>query len=173
VSGDGDALPSVHPAVNGALIPRSESARTLGPGLQTDVERWSTWQSPVLSAKRLDAGSLRKGSQFLWTTPAAATPTTPDTTLAITSTVQQLKRDSCIRWSGPAVGEGLRIDEGTHVWTFTQVKGGVRVRTEETWTGDQPEADVPTATAILGAGLEQWLTELKTAAEARGGRPCK
>ncbi|MFE9724216.1 SRPBCC family protein [Streptomyces sp. NPDC005794] len=139
--------------------------------LQTHVERWPSWQAPVLSAKRLDPGPLRKGSQFLWTTPAPATPTTPDTTLNITSTVRQLDRDSCIRWSGPAVGDGLRIDEGVHVWTFAEVTGGVRVQTEETWTGAQVEADVPTATAVLGAGLDQWLRELKATAEAHDGRP--
>ncbi|MFS7876065.1 SRPBCC family protein [Streptomyces asiaticus] len=134
--------------------------------LQTDVERWPTWQPPVLTTKRLDPGPLRKGSRFRWTTPAPATPTTPATTLTITSTVHQLKRDSCIRWSGPAIGEGLRIDEGVHVWTFTKVRGGVRVHTEETWTGDQVEADVPTATEALGQGLEAWLSDLKTTAEA-------
>ncbi|MFJ8937209.1 SRPBCC family protein [Streptomyces sp. NPDC102365] len=134
--------------------------------LQTDVEGWPSWQTPVLSAKRLDHGPLRAGSQFRWTTPAPATPTTPETTLNITSTVRALDRNSCIRWTGPAVGEGLRIDEGVHVWKFTEVKGGVRVRTEETWTGAQVEADVPLATSMLGAGLEQWLRELKTTAEA-------
>ncbi|TMR25239.1 hypothetical protein ETD85_45495, partial [Nonomuraea zeae] len=94
-------------------------------------------------------------------------PTTPATTLEITSTVKQLKRDACILWSGPAIGDGLRIDRGVHLWTFTKVKGGVHVHTEETWTGAQVEADVPTATAALGAGLEAWLRDLKAAAEAR------
>ncbi|MFI0779226.1 SRPBCC family protein [Streptomyces sp. NPDC021212] len=135
--------------------------------LQTDVERWPAWQPPVLTMKRLDPGPLRKGSRFRWTTPAPATPTTPGTTLNITSTVRQLQRGSCILWKGPAIGEGLRIDEGVHLWTFTKVKGGVRVHTEETWTGAQVEADVPTATEALGAGLEQWLRDLKAAAEAR------
>ncbi|RBQ20862.1 hypothetical protein DP939_07275 [Spongiactinospora rosea] len=139
--------------------------------LQTDVERWPVWQPPVLSAKRLDPGPLRAGSRFRWTTPAPATATTPATTLHITSTVRRLKRDACILWSGPAVGEGVRIDQGVHVWTFTQVKGGVRVRTEETWTGGQVEADVPTATKILGMGLEAWLHDLKTTAEAHTAAP--
>ncbi|MEU6800110.1 SRPBCC family protein [Streptomyces neyagawaensis] len=135
--------------------------------LQTDVERWPSWQPPVLSAQRLDHGPLRKGSSFRWTTPAPATPTTPATTLDITSTVRQLQRGACVLWSGPAVGAGLRIDEGVHLWTFEKVEGGVRVRTEETWTGAQVEADVPTATAALGAGLEAWLRDLKAAAEGR------
>ncbi|WP_199485949.1 hypothetical protein [Micromonospora haikouensis] len=79
-------------------------------------------------AKRLDRGALRAGSQFRWTTPVPETPNTPAATLSITSTVHQLKDNTCIRWSGPAVGEGLRIDMGIHVWNFTPVKGGVLVR---------------------------------------------
>lgn len=137
--------------------------------LQTDVERWPDWQRPVLSMERLDPGPLRKGSRFRWTTPAPPTPTTPATTLTITSTVRQLRHGGCILWSGPAIGEGVRIDEGVHLWTFTRVRGGVRVHTEETWTGDQVEADVPRATEILGQGLRAWLDDLKAAAEARAG----
>ncbi|MGX1368617.1 putative membrane protein [Streptomyces canus] len=135
--------------------------------LQTDVERWPSWQPPVLTAERLDPGRLRKGSRFRWTTPAPATPSTPATTLDITSTVRALRSHDCVLWRGPAVGEGLRIDEGVHLWTFTKVRGGVRVHTEETWTGSQVEADVPTATAALGWGLEAWLRDLKAAAEDR------
>ncbi len=131
---------------------------------QTDVERWPSWQAPVTSSKRLDPGS-----RFRWTTPAPPTPTTPVTTLTITSSVQQLQRDKCIRWTGPAIGEGLSIDDGVHVWNFTPVRGGVLVRTEETWTGDQVEADVPTATYYLGEGLKAWMKDLKAAAEAS---PC-
>ncbi|MFJ4842054.1 SRPBCC family protein [Streptomyces sp. NPDC088746] len=134
---------------------------------QTDVEQWPSWQDAVLTSERLDSGPLRAGSSFRWTTPVPATPSTPATTLEITSTVQQLQRDRCVRWTGPADGEGIHIDEGTHVWTFTAVKGGVLVRTEETWTGEQAEADVPTSTEALGAGLEIWLKDLKAAAEAR------
>ncbi|MGC4939775.1 SRPBCC family protein [Kribbella sp. DT2] len=136
--------------------------------LQTKVERWSAWQAPVTSIRRLDHRPLRKGSQFRWTTPAPATPSTPATTLSITSTVQQLRHQSCLRWTGPAVGEGLRIDNGTHVWNFTKVRDGVLVRTEETWTGAQVEADPALATQMLGYGLEAWLADLKKAAESRG-----
>ncbi|MEV1026899.1 SRPBCC family protein [Streptomyces sp. NPDC050264] len=136
---------------------------------QTDVERWPSWQDAVLSSERLDSGPLRPGSAFRWTTPVPATPATPATTLTVTSTVQQLRRDDCVRWTGPATGEGIHIDEGTHVWTFTKVKGGTLVRTEETWTGDQAEADVDLSTQALGAGLEIWLKDLKAAAETRTG----
>nr|WP_221381606.1 SRPBCC family protein [Actinoplanes polyasparticus] len=133
-------------------------------GLQTDVERWPTWHAPVITNERLDRGPLRSGSQFRWTTPA------PGTTFTITSTVAQLRNRSCIRWSGPAVGEGLGIEQGIHVWSFTRTKDGVRVQTEETWTGDQVEADVEFATEALSAGLDQWLSDLKTTAEATAAK---
>lgn len=133
---------------------------------QTDVERWPSWQAPVKTMRRLDHGPFRKGAVFRWTTPAPATATTPATTLVITSTVRQLKHDTCIRWTGPAVGDGIRIN-GVHVWNFTKVDGGVLVRTEETHTGAQVDANVPVATEFLAAGLKAWLHDLKTTAEAR------
>ncbi|MFD4589379.1 SRPBCC family protein [Streptomyces rubiginosohelvolus] len=134
--------------------------------LQTDVERWPSWQTHVTSMDRLDHGPFRPGAAFRWTTPVPPNPATPATSLDITSTVRQVERGSCIRWTGPAVGEGLHID-GVHVWSFQKVRGGVLVRTEETHTGEQVEANVPYATEILKQGLEAWLGELKAAAEAR------
>jgi uncharacterized membrane protein len=135
--------------------------------LHTDVEGWPAWQSAVTGAKRLDPGPLRPGSRFRWTTPAPPTPTTPATTLVVTSTVQQVKPGQCVRWTGPAIGDGLRIDRGVHVWTFTPVRGGLLVRTEESWTGAQIEADPATAIQYLAPGLDAWLATLKATAEAR------
>lgn len=137
--------------------------------LQTDVAAWPAWQPPVTTSVRLDHGALRPGSAFRWTTPVPANPVTPATTLTITSTVQQLKHGSCIRWTGPAVGGGILID-GVHVWTFTKVPDGVLVTTEETHTGPQVDAAVPMATELLSSGLEAWLSELKATAEARARR---
>lgn len=141
--------------------------------LQTDVERWPSWQAPVESVRRLDGGAFRTGSAFRWTTPVPPNPATPATSLEITSTVEQLDRDSCIRWTGPAVGEGLHID-GVHVWNFSRTKDGVRVTTEETHTGPQVDANVPMATELLRQGLETWLRDLKATAEAlaHDDRPC-
>lgn len=133
--------------------------------IQTDVERWPSWQKPVLSSKRLDQGPLRPGSSFRWTTPIRETALNPATTLVVTSTVRQLRHQKCVRWDGPAIGEGLTIDEGVHVWTFTEAGGRVLVRTEETWRGQQVEQDVGFSTTALGAGLETWLADLKTVAE--------
>ncbi|MGW4248934.1 hypothetical protein, partial [Nocardia sp. NPDC004722] len=99
------------------------------------------------------------------TTPDPASASTPATTLGITSTIQQVVDHQCLRWTGPAVGDGLTIEGGTHVWTFTPVDGGVLVRTEENWRGAQVEADISTSTGFLGMGLEAWLTDLRQAAE--------
>lgn len=134
--------------------------------VQTDVARWPSWQGAVKTAARLDHGPLRAGSAFRWTTPVPPNPATPATSLDITSTVKQIKHASCIRWTGPAIGEGLHID-GVHVWNFTKIKGGVLVRTEETHTGPQVDANVPAATGILRAGLDAWLKDLTNVAEAR------
>ncbi len=133
---------------------------------QTDVASWPQWQQAVLTNERLDTGPLRPGSRFRWTSPVPATPLSPATTLQITSTVAQVQPQHCIRWTGPAEGPGLRIDEGVHVWTFTEVPGGTRVVTEETHSGAQIEQDVPLATQFLGVGLEAWLDALKARAEA-------
>ncbi|MFI8455524.1 SRPBCC family protein [Kitasatospora sp. NPDC085464] len=133
--------------------------------LQTDVARWPAWQATVATAERLDHGPLRPGSAFRWTTPLPPNPATTATSLDITSTVRQLRPGSCIRWTGPADAAGLHID-GVHVWNFAEVDGGVLVRTEETHTGPQVDANAPAATALLRQGLEGWLHDLKAAAEA-------
>jgi uncharacterized protein YndB with AHSA1/START domain len=135
--------------------------------LQTDVERWPAWQQEaVTTVKRLDPGRLRKHSQFQWTSPVPPNPASPPGTMVITSTVQQLRHNTCVRWTGPATSEGLHID-GVHVWNFTEVHGGVLVRTEETHTGPEVDANVALAAKYLGDGLEAWLKALKTTAEAR------
>jgi len=133
--------------------------------VQTDLENWPRWQPPVATIKRLDQGPLRAGSAFRWTTPVPATPATPATTLVITSTIHQLKHNRCLRWSGPAIGEGLTIDRGVHVWNFQQVRGGTLVRTEETWTGAQVESMPDLSRQFLAQGLDTWLHDLKTQSE--------
>ena len=132
--------------------------------LQVDVARWPSWQRAVADVTVLTEGPLRPQYQFLWTTPVPATEVTPPTTLHITSTVQQLEDRACIRWSGPAMGEGVGIDRGVHVWTFTEVQGGVLVSTEETWTGRQVDATPELSTTHLARGLQAWLEDLRAAA---------
>ncbi|GAA1958151.1 SRPBCC family protein [Amycolatopsis minnesotensis] len=135
--------------------------------LQTDVEAWPDWQKPAapMTVRRLDTGPLREHSRFQATVHVPPGPSTPPGTVVIASTVQQLRHGKCIRWAGPADGTGYHID-GVHVWTFVEVPGGVLVRTEESHRGRQadPRSDM---------GLEAWLSDLRTAAEAGqcGHRP--
>ncbi|MFI7465112.1 polyketide cyclase /reductase [Nonomuraea sp. NPDC049646] len=128
--------------------------------LQADVEAWPSWQKPAapMTVKRLDAGPLRRNSRFQATVHLPADPPAPPGTVVITSVVRQLQYGTCMRWTGPADGPGFHID-GVHVWNFVKVRGGVLVRTEESHTGPQadPKSDM---------GLETWLNDLKTAAEA-------
>ncbi|HJP79763.1 MAG TPA: hypothetical protein VJ914_36160 [Pseudonocardiaceae bacterium] len=81
--------------------------------------------------------------------------------------MRQVKPRHRIRWAGPAIGTGLRIDRGTHVWTFSKVPGGTLVRTEESWTGRQIESDPVEAARNLYPGLDARLADRKAAAEAR------
>jgi hypothetical protein len=118
--------------------------------LQTDVDRWTSWRADVVSAQRLDDGPLRAGSSFRWETGG----------LTVVSTVAAVKLNKCTAWGGPAAGI-----QGEHVWTYTKVKGGVLVRTMESWSGAPVEADVPQAQALLDASLLQWRQDLKTTAE--------
>nr|WP_308340902.1 hypothetical protein [Streptomyces sp. MSC1_001] len=115
--------------------------------------------------ERLGLGPLRRGAAFRWTLPIPPHPSTPATSLAITSTVRQIKHHACIRWTGPAIGEGLRVD-GVHVWNFTEVRGRVRVSAEETHTGPQVEADVSHREPASPRGPRRVVRDLKAAAEA-------
>jgi len=63
-------------------------------------------------------------------------------------------------WGGPARGI-----VGLHAWTFVAVPGGVRVYTEESWSGPAVEADVTALQAALDASLVAWLRHLKSTAE--------
>lgn len=128
--------------------------------LHTDVESWPSWQKPAapMTVERLDPGPLRRHSRFRATIHL---PSPPSATVVITSDVRQLRHRRCIRWTGPADGPGYHVD-GIHVWNFTETRAGVLVRTEETHTG--PQADENS-----DMGLDTWLKDLKTAAEADPG----
>lgn len=136
-------------------------------GLLTDVSRWPTWVQSVQRATGPDPAPLSEGSHFEWTTPVPATELGPATDLVVTSTVERMESESCIVWSGPAVGDGLMVDNGVHMWTLADHPDGVLVSTEESWVGEQVESDAAMSTGFLGASLDAWLADLKTAAEAQ------
>lgn len=137
---------------------------------QTDVEGWGAWQDAVTSVDRLDTGVFDADSKFRWTTPVPASELSPADTLTITSTVQQLEPERCIIWEGPAIGEAVTIDKGTHLWSFIETDQGTLVHTEESWDAvalsGLEGADAQAAEEMLGGGLVVWLEQLKTEAEA-------
>jgi hypothetical protein len=120
--------------------------------IQTDIENWPSWQPEVNSAHRVDPGRLEAGSVFEWEVQG----------LRVTSTVEQVVPRRRLVWGGP--GNGI---VAVHVWTFTPVRDGVRVHTEESWAGAPVEADVPYAQAALDASLTAWLENLKRVSETR------
>ncbi|WP_055586242.1 SRPBCC family protein [Streptacidiphilus griseoplanus] len=119
--------------------------------VQTDVENWPTWQPNVTSLVKETPGALRSGSVFRWATEG----------LDITSTVKTVEHDKCLAWGGPAQGINA-----IHVWTFTPVKGGVLVRTEESWTGAPVVANTAVLQAALDNSLQNWVNNLKHRSES-------
>jgi Polyketide cyclase / dehydrase and lipid transport len=116
--------------------------------LHTDVNAWPSWQKAIDQAHLDDA--FEPGAAFTWETY----------NLTIVSTVYQVEPQRHTLWGGPS--DGIR---GIHAWTFTPVVGGVRVDTEESWSGDPVTADAPGMQAALDASLTAWLDHLRVAAE--------
>jgi uncharacterized protein YndB with AHSA1/START domain len=117
--------------------------------LQTDIDRWPTWQQNVTEATL--SGPLAVGSTFHWQTHG----------LPVDSTITEIHPQRRIVWGGPALG----ID-GVHVWTFTPTRHGVRVHTTESWDGPPIAVDPEAAKATLTGSLNAWLADLKTTAES-------
>ncbi|MEU8512912.1 SRPBCC family protein [Kitasatospora sp. NPDC048722] len=120
--------------------------------IQTDVEKWPTWQPDVVTVVKDTPGSLRPGSVFRWTTEG----------LNITSTVKTVGHGTCLAWGGPAQGI-----TAIHVWTFTPTRDGILVHTEESWTGAPVLANRTVLQAALDNSLRNWVNNLKHEAETR------
>ncbi|MET9884702.1 SRPBCC family protein [Streptomyces sp. NPDC006430] len=118
--------------------------------IQTDVEKWPTWQPSVEAVTKDTPGRLRPGSVFRWSTEG----------LDIVSTVRQADHGRRLAWGGPAQGI-----TAIHVWTFTPTRDGVLVRTEESWTGAPVLAHQAALQAALDQSLHHWVTNLKHRAE--------
>jgi len=118
--------------------------------LHTNVDAWPSWQHEIDEA-HLD-GPFAPGAAFTWHTY----------NLRINSTVYQVEPERHTLWGGPS--EGIT---GIHAWTFTPVPGGVRVDTEESWSGESVQAAKATMQAGLDAALTGWLGNLAVAAEQR------
>jgi hypothetical protein len=111
--------------------------------VQADIDRWTSWRSDVQSAEL--HGDLTPGTTFDWVTGP----------LEITSTIHTVERAAHLLWSGPATGI-----TGVHRWDFEMLVDGVRVVTEESWSGPLPAADPERAVAMLIGHLDLWLDDL-------------
>ncbi|MER5468399.1 SRPBCC family protein [Streptomyces sp. NPDC002685] len=118
--------------------------------IQTDVEKWPTWQPHVEVVVKDTPGRLRPGSVFRWTTEG----------LDIASTVKQVEYGKRLAWGGPAQGI-----TAVHVWTFTPTRDGILVHTEESWTGAPVVANQAALQVALDDSLHNWLSNLKHEAE--------
>jgi hypothetical protein len=121
--------------------------------IQTGISSWTTWR-PTVTAARFD-GELAVGSAFKW----------EEGGLQITSTVQELAPLRRIVWTGPAQG----ID-AVHVWQFTETAQGVKVSTEESWSGEVVRANAASLQPLLDSALREWLTRLKATSEASASK---
>ena len=116
--------------------------------LHTDVNAWPNWQKAIDRSQLED--DFRPGGTFTWETYH----------LTISSTIYQVEPQRHTLWGGPS--EGIT---GIHSWTFTLVDGGVRVDTEESWSGAPVTADVAGMQTALDGSLKAWLDHLRVAAE--------
>jgi uncharacterized membrane protein len=116
--------------------------------LQSDIERWPTWQSDVSSAK-LD-GSLAVGTIFRWKAKG----------LNITSTIQELELGQRISWTGNSIGM-----KAVHIWMFEPQGNGTHVVTEESLSGWLARILRIFDPAFLEKSLAESLHILKTRAE--------
>ena len=115
--------------------------------LHTDVNSWPSWNREVTAAKI--EGEFETGNSFTWTS----------WDVTVTSTIHVVEEHSRTLWSGPVHGI-----MGIHEWRFEQTLSGVRVATDESWSGDPVEADPDSLRAALDKSLLAWLGRLQTQA---------
>ena len=121
--------------------------------LHTDVNHWTTWRSDVDSAQL--SGEFAPGEVFHWATGG----------LEIDSAIQAVDPNRRTVWGGPAGGI-----VGIHVWTFSAVDDGVRIVTEESWSGEPIAADPARAQSMLDASIAVWLRDLERAVAVGAGQ---
>jgi uncharacterized protein YndB with AHSA1/START domain len=118
--------------------------------LHVDASSWPGWNPDITDVTM--EHQFAPGASFLWHTAG----------LAIQSTVYAVTPHARTLWAGTVQGI-----TGIHEWTFTETDNGVRVVTEESWSGEPVEANVAAMQAGLDQSLVSWVQHLKAAAEAR------
>jgi hypothetical protein len=118
--------------------------------LHIDVTSWPSWQKAITEAHI--EGTFEPGNSFDWSSYG----------FPVTSQIYEVSDRSRTLWGGTAAGI-----TGVHEWRFEEAGDGVRVTTNESFSGDPVNADVAGMQAQLDASLVAWLEHLKSAAESR------
>jgi len=114
----------------------------------SDVNNWDTWQKEIVTPKI--NGAFKPGSSFNWKSNG----------LTITSTLQTVKINKAVGWSGPAFGSFA-----IHTWYFTEHNGQTTIHVEESMEGWLVTLLKSTFQSSLDTSIEYWLNALKTEAE--------
>lgn len=118
--------------------------------LLVDVAGWPAW-NPDITAAAVDE-ALAPGVSFRWETGG----------LSLISTVRAMAEHETILWDGTTQGI-----VGIHRWRFGEAPEGVRVATEESWSGGPVAANPAAMQVMLDQSLVSWLGRMKEVAEAR------
>jgi hypothetical protein len=117
--------------------------------IHTDINSWSQWQ-PSITLSKLE-GSLIVGAVFQWKSGG----------ITINSTVQVVKPNERIGWTGKAIGT-----QAKHIWTLKPHKDGTLLTTEESMDGWLIKVLKVVMPKFLEESLDIWLQSLKKQAES-------
>lgn len=116
--------------------------------LQTNLSEWKDW-NPDIESMKVD-GDIGVGTSFIWKAGG----------ITIESKVTEFIPNSKIGWHGRTFGINAE-----HIWVFTETESGVRVYTEEVFTGTLAWLLPGTMRAQIDKALKHGVSVLKTAAE--------
>lgn len=116
--------------------------------LHTNVAEWNNWNNEIESMQ-VD-GSVGLGTTFIWKAGG----------ITIESTIAEYAPLHKIAWNGKTLGI-----TAYHVWTFTETEAGVRVHTEERFTGFLAWLLPGTMRSQIEKALTHGVSALKTTAE--------
>ena len=118
--------------------------------IQTDIERWSEWQSDITSATL--QGKLAAGTTFKWKASG----------LSIVSTLHTVNPNHEIGWTGVSLGMFA-----IHNWTFKEQDNGTLVTTEESLSGWLASLFRMFDKKFLEKSLDASLQKLKTRVDSQ------
>ena len=116
--------------------------------IHTAINDWPQWQ-PSLDMADLE-GPLAVGSIFQWKSGG----------LTITSTIQVVKPNQQIGWTGKALGT-----RASHIWNLEPHNGGTMLTTEESMEGWLVSILKLIMPKFLESSLDTWMQSLKNKVE--------